>query len=181
MVWPNSNDVSHINKVNLCQAWSVVRWVVTICGHVHLLYSQPHKPTQPPTLSGTGKTHAAARVISGTRKFDCGLMRLLHEDLHWLDIPQRITFKLCLQVFKCLHGLAPRYLRAMRTGRRRRRHGAPQSGLRHSRSTKFPSVQHDKLVEATADEHFRTPALMPGTHCQNMCDKPHKSNFSSAL
>jgi len=27
----------------------------------------------------------------------------------------------------------------------RRRYGAPQSALRHSRSTKFPSVQHDKL------------------------------------
>jgi len=54
--------------------------------------------------------NAAARVISGTRKLDHGLMRLLHEDLHWLDIPQRITFKLCLLVSKCLHGLAPRYL-----------------------------------------------------------------------
>ena len=54
--------------------------------------------------------NAAARVISGTRKFDCGLTRLLHEDLHWLDVPQRITFKLCLLVFKCLHGLAPQYL-----------------------------------------------------------------------
>jgi len=29
---------------------------------------------------------------------------------YWRDIPQRITFKLCLLVFKCLHGLAPRYL-----------------------------------------------------------------------
>jgi len=36
--------------------------------------------------------NAAARVISGTRKFDRGLTRLLHDDLHWLDIPQRITF-----------------------------------------------------------------------------------------
>jgi len=27
----------------------------------------------------------------------------------------------------------------------RRRHGAPQSVLCHSRSTKFPSLQHDKL------------------------------------
>ena len=54
--------------------------------------------------------NAAARVISGTRKFDRGLTRLLHDDLHWLDIPQRITFKLCLLVFKCLHGFAPRYL-----------------------------------------------------------------------
>jgi len=33
--------------------------------------------------------------------------------------------------------------RAMCTGRRH--HGAPQSALSHSRSTKFPSVQHDKL------------------------------------
>jgi len=33
--------------------------------------------------------------------------------------------------------------RTMCTGRRR--HGAPQSALRHWRSTKFPSVQHDKL------------------------------------
>jgi len=28
-----------------------------------------------------------------------------------------------------------------------------------------------------ADEHFRTPALMPGTHCQNICDKPLQSTF----
>jgi len=33
--------------------------------------------------------------------------------------------------------------RATCTGRRH--HGAPQSALSHSRSTKFPSVQHDKL------------------------------------
>jgi len=62
----------------------------------------------------TDKLHrvmnAAMRVISGTRKFDRGLTRLLHEDLHWVDIPQRITFKLCLLVFKCLHGFAPLYL-----------------------------------------------------------------------
>jgi len=31
------------------------------------------------------------------------------------------------------------------------------------------------------DEHFRMPALMPGTHCQNICDKPFQSTFSSAL
>jgi len=32
-----------------------------------------------------------------------------------------------------------------------------------------------------ADEHFRMPALMPGTHCQNICNKPLQSNFSSTL
>ena len=54
--------------------------------------------------------NAAARVISGTQKFDRGMTRFVCDDLHWLDVPQRITFKLCLLVFKCLHGLAPQYL-----------------------------------------------------------------------
>ena len=34
----------------------------------------------------------------------------MHKQLHWLDIPQRITYKLCVQTFKCLHNLAPGYL-----------------------------------------------------------------------
>jgi len=54
--------------------------------------------------------NAAARVITGTRKFDWGLMRILHDELHWLDVPQRVTLKLCVTVYKCLHGLAPQYL-----------------------------------------------------------------------
>jgi len=34
----------------------------------------------------------------------------LHHDLHWLDVPQRVIFKLCMTVYKCLHGLAPKYI-----------------------------------------------------------------------
>ena len=30
--------------------------------------------------------------------------------LHWLNFPQRVTYKLCLLTNKCLHGLAPDYL-----------------------------------------------------------------------
>jgi len=33
---------------------------------------------------------AAARLISGTGKYDRGLSRLLHDELHWLGIPQRV-------------------------------------------------------------------------------------------
>ena len=54
--------------------------------------------------------NAAARVISGTRKFDRGLSRIIRDDLHWLNAPQRVTFKVCMTVYKCLHGLAPPYL-----------------------------------------------------------------------
>ena len=51
--------------------------------------------------------NAAARVGTGTRKFD-HITPVLHQ-LHWLLVPQRITFKLVMITFKCLHGLAPSY------------------------------------------------------------------------
>jgi len=31
-------------------------------------------------------------------------------DLHWLQSPEYIDFKLAMLVYRCLHGLAPRYL-----------------------------------------------------------------------
>jgi len=36
--------------------------------------------------------NAAARVVSDTRKFDHGLSRLMHQELHWLDIPERVSY-----------------------------------------------------------------------------------------
>ena len=55
--------------------------------------------------------NAAARVVSGTHKFDDrGLSRLLHIELHWLDVPERVVYKLVVMVFNCLHGQAPQYL-----------------------------------------------------------------------
>jgi len=41
--------------------------------------------------------NAAARVVSGTRKFDRDLTQLRHSELHWLDIPERIQCKLGLE------------------------------------------------------------------------------------
>ena len=54
--------------------------------------------------------NAAARVVSGTHKFDRGLTHLLHTELHWLDVPQRIQFKLGVTVHRCLQVNAPQYL-----------------------------------------------------------------------
>jgi len=54
--------------------------------------------------------NATAQLVSDTRKFDCGLSTLLHDKLHWLDVPERVTFKLGLMTYRCLHGQAPRYL-----------------------------------------------------------------------
>ena len=42
--------------------------------------------------------------------FDRGLMSLLHDELHWLDVPDRVTYKMNVMVYRCFHGQAPRYL-----------------------------------------------------------------------
>ena len=54
--------------------------------------------------------NAAARVVSNTRKYDHGLSELLHDELHWLDEPQRVDYKLCATVHRCLQSKAPPYL-----------------------------------------------------------------------
>ena len=45
---------------------------------------------------------SAARLITATGKFDRGLSQLLHDDLHWLDVPQRVQYKLAVVVHRCL-------------------------------------------------------------------------------
>ena len=44
-----------------------------------------------------------------SRKFDRGLGQILHDQLHWLDVPDRVLFKLAVTVHQCLNGRAPPY------------------------------------------------------------------------
>ena len=52
--------------------------------------------------------NSAARLIFGLKCFDHITPALM--DLHWLPYPQRIIYKLCMIMFKCLRGSAPAYL-----------------------------------------------------------------------
>ena len=54
--------------------------------------------------------NTAARILTQTKKFDIGLTRILHAELHWLDVSEHIPFKLCIHIYKCLHGIAPKYM-----------------------------------------------------------------------
>jgi hypothetical protein len=56
--------------------------------------------------------NAAARLITRKRRFD-HITATLRDELHWLPARQRIEFKLCLLVFKCLRQVAPLYLTSM--------------------------------------------------------------------
>ena len=58
-----------------------------------------------------GALNAAARVVTGTRKFDRDLGQILHDELHWLDFPERwALFKLAVTVHRCVNGRSPSYL-----------------------------------------------------------------------
>lgn len=50
----------------------------------------------------------AARIIKGIKRREDVESHL--KNLHWLKIQERIEFKILLLTFKCIHGLAPKYL-----------------------------------------------------------------------
>lgn len=54
--------------------------------------------------------NAAARLVFSARKYDH--VTPLLQEVHWLRAPERITFRLAVLVYRCLHGLAPSYLAA---------------------------------------------------------------------
>jgi len=52
--------------------------------------------------------NAAARMIYRASRYDH--VSSLLKELHWLRVPERIEFKLCALVYKCLNGNGPAYL-----------------------------------------------------------------------
>ena len=54
--------------------------------------------------------NAAARVITNTGKFDKGLSQTMHRELHWLDVSERIQFRVASTVYRSLHNMSPSYL-----------------------------------------------------------------------
>ena len=53
--------------------------------------------------------HSAARLIMRKRKYD-SITPTIRDDLHWHPVPQRIDYKLCMIIYRCLHQTAPVYL-----------------------------------------------------------------------
>ena len=51
--------------------------------------------------------NAAARLTAGARKFDHVIPLL--SNLHLVRVPERIQYKLCFLVQRCVNGAAPQY------------------------------------------------------------------------
>jgi len=45
---------------------------------------------------------AAARVVTNSRKYDRDLTYARRHELHWLDVPERIQFRVAATVHRCL-------------------------------------------------------------------------------
>jgi len=78
---------------------------------------------------------AAARLVFSARRSE--RITPLLRDLHWLRVPERIQFRLCVLAYSCLNGPAPLYLAESI------RRTADVEGRRHLRSSMLvvPSVQ----------------------------------------
>jgi len=70
--------------------------------------------------------NAAARVITNTN-YESGLSRILHHDLHWLDVTERIQFWVAATVYQCLNGMASAYLTELCTPASASRRGGLRS------------------------------------------------------
>ena len=54
--------------------------------------------------------NAVVRLLLRVPRSDISLCANVRDRLHWLRMPERVTFKLCTTVYKCLHGMTPGYL-----------------------------------------------------------------------
>ena len=52
---------------------------------------------------------AATRLVLRLSKW-ASVSEAMREKLHWLPYPERVEFKLCSTIYKCLHNSAPQYL-----------------------------------------------------------------------
>jgi len=69
-------------------------------------------PPRTPTITDSPNTGIMRRMLYRNnihiRKLS-KFLALLHDDLHWLDVPQRVQYKLCATVHRCLQHKAPPY------------------------------------------------------------------------
>ena len=98
--------------------------------------------------------NASARLVMRKRKFD-HITATLRDDLHWLPIRQRIVYKICTIVYKCIHGTAPSYLTEMCTA------VAASTGRRHLRS----AAHSDLLMPRTRTITYRPRSFAVSGPC----------------
>ena len=115
--------------------------------------------------------NAAVRLIFKACRQD-HIQPLLRR-LHWLRMPERISFRLAMLVYRCLHGSAPGYLAS---DLQRVSHSNARRRLRSS--TTLALVVPRTVRSTIGDRTFPTTAS--GTVCRSQSGHRHRCKFSAA-
>jgi len=90
--------------------------------------------------------NTAVRLVAGSSRRDH--VTSLLRDRHWLPVKQRIEYKLCMLVHRCLHGDAPSYLADLITPSAA---ATVRPGLRSAASS---SVAVPRTISSLGDRSF---------------------------
>ena len=114
----------------------------------------------------------SCRLICNINRYDhvSAAMR----DLHWLKIPERIVYKLCLLVYKCQNNLAPKYLTELLPSRTSSR------PLRSSHSVNITKA-YFKTVSARVHHLVRLDPVLGTLFLQGLRTAQSLNNFKSLL
>jgi len=88
-------------------------WALTLiyCAFVvQLAQRQIHNRSKVYCKSASCRVSLSPKTDISTTCWYVRILHRLYDELHWLDVPERVTFKLGLMTNRCLHGQAPRYL-----------------------------------------------------------------------
>ena len=102
-----------------------------------------------------GLQNSAARLVTRTKKSERITPVLIN--LHWLPVQQRIIFKLLLNTYKALKGMAPDYLSTLLTVYK------PARSLRSS----AVHLSLNQELQPTVIDPSHTLAQNGGTNCRN--------------
>ena len=106
--------------------------------------------------------NAAARLIYRRRKFDH--VSPLLKELHWLRVPERITFRLAVLAYRCQHNTAPCYLTASST-----RRAMLVTGIVYARRRRPCSMFLTQNTWPSVAMRSVQLQLVCGTVCQRQC------------
>ena len=113
--------ISHVFKMVVSSIYIVVHGNLLTSAATQAVHLPKYYSTWLMPFNGTGAVHlrpiqsvfnASARLIVKKRKFD-QITATIRDELHWLPVQQRLDYKLCNFIYKCLHHSALLYLSSM--------------------------------------------------------------------
>jgi len=108
--------IRQLRPLRRCLSLEAAHALVRAFVHTHLDYCNGILAGAPQSLVGRLQSvlRAAARLVLRL-PLRSSVAQAIRDRLHWLPFPQRVSFKLGVLVYKCVHSLAPPYLSQMCT------------------------------------------------------------------